>query len=141
MNAPPVNLRFNAMTRYGIEPLWSHQRNSARACACDNGFGQRMLGRLIGRRCKAQQFIIAQSTGRDHVGQRRLALGQHAGLVENHRVDGGGGFERGGILEQHTFARAFADTDGNCSRRSQGQRVGAGDHDSGYGRGESEEKG
>ena len=39
VNAPPVNLRFNTVTGYGVELLRRDQVNAALACARDNRFG------------------------------------------------------------------------------------------------------
>jgi hypothetical protein len=84
--------------------------------------GEGMLRWTIGGRGQAQQLRLDESISRDDIGQRGLALRQGTGLVEDHRVDPGRFLERGGILEQHSLARALADADrdGRGSRERQG---------------------
>ena len=51
---------------------------------------------------------LRDAAGGDHVGQRGLALGQRAGLVEHDRVEPADALQRGGVLDQDVVPRADA---------------------------------
>ena len=63
----------------------------------------------------------------DDRGDGRLALGQRAGLVEQHGVDGAHALQREPVLDQHAAAGGAFGRDRHHQRDRQAQRVRAGD--------------
>ena len=78
-----------------------------------------------GRQPQELGFIEAARWGDG--GDRRLAFGQRAGLVDDQRVDLLHAFERLGVLDQHAGLRATSDADHDRHRRGQTERARAGD--------------
>jgi hypothetical protein len=93
-------------------------------------FRQRMLGFPLQRDREGESLEVVAADG-DVVGDLRLPLGEGAGLVEHDRVDVGGGFDPGGVLEQHAPFRAEPGADHDRRRGREAERVGAGDDDDG----------
>ena len=86
-----------------------------------------MLRALLGRGDQPQQLLLHR-TRRHHIGQRRLALGERAGLVEHDRRDARDILQCRGILDQDVVPGANAGADRDRRRGRQAQRIGAGDH-------------
>ena len=59
----------------------------ARLGGGDDRLGQRMLARPLEARGERSSVGLVEARERDDVGQRRLALGQRAGLVDDQRID------------------------------------------------------
>src|ERR671914_21208 len=78
---------------------------------------------------KAWQLVAAELAARDYVGERGLAHGQGAGLVERDRVERSDALERGRVLDQDAVASADPGADRHRGRRREAEGVRAGDHD------------
>jgi hypothetical protein len=57
------------------------------ASPSDDGLGKGVFGCPLGRRYQPQEIFLAPTVSGDHVCERRLALGESAGLVEDDGVD------------------------------------------------------
>ena len=83
--------------------------------------------RLRARRRGAAPRHRSKPVRRLDAGQRRLALGQRAGLVDDERIDRGEALERRGIAHQHAGLRAAPGRHHDRDRRGEPERAGAGD--------------
>ena len=93
----------------------------------DDGGGQRVLAALVETGRQAQHLVFGEARGADRALERRPALGQRAGLVDDQGVDLAQVLDRGGVAEQHAIRRAAAGGDHDRHRRGQAERTGAGD--------------
>ena len=92
-----------------------------------DGLGEGMLAAGFERGGEAQHIVIGEPVRRLDAGQRRLALGQSAGLVDDQRIDRGQPLERRGIAHQHAGLRAAPGRHHDRDRRGKSERAGAGD--------------
>jgi len=89
---------------------------------------QRVLGVPLDRRGQLQHLLDGQAVERRHVGDLRAALGEGAGLVEQHHVGAGQQFQVFAALDQQAAAGGGADGRQHRDRRGQGDGTGAGHH-------------
>ena len=100
----------------------------------DDGPGQRVLGVGLGGGRQRQHVVFA--CGRRVAATavtRGLALGQGAGLVEQHGADRPHALQREPVLDQHAAAGGAFGGDGHHQRDRQAERVRAGDDQHGDG--------
>ena len=100
-------------------------------CRGDDGAGQRVLGVGFDRAGKAQHLGF-EDPGPPDAGHCGGALGERAGLVEQHRVDGAHALESEPILDEDPRVRRDARRDGDGERDRQTQGVGTGDDKHGH---------
>ena len=81
----------------------------------------------------ARRSGVVVTVDRRHVVHRRPALGEGAGLVEEHGVDGPHALEGEAILDEDAGARGHRRRQGDHERDREAERVGAGDHEHGDG--------
>ena len=93
----------------------------------DDGHRERMLARPLDAGRKAQDLGLGEARRRHDGGDRGLALGQRAGLVDDERVDLLHVLQRLGVLDQHAGLGAAPDADHDRHRRGEPERTGAGD--------------
>ena len=86
-----------------------------------------MLTVGLGGGGQGEDLFGIQAAGRLHAGDGGLALGQGAGLVEEHRVDLAHGLQGEAVLDQDAAAGGALGGDGHDQRDRQTQRMGAGD--------------
>ena len=99
----------------------------------NDGPSERVLTVGLGRRGDREHLVSVQVTDRFHGGDGGLALGEGAGLVEQHGVDGAHALEREPVLHQHPATGGALSGDGHHQRDRQAQRVRAGDDQHGDG--------
>jgi hypothetical protein len=91
----------DALAGRGVEVGDVRDRQPASVGGVDDGAAERVLGGASTRRGEPQQLVAVEAGGRDDRGDRRAALGEGAGLVDDEGVDLLHQFERLGVLDQH----------------------------------------
>ncbi len=109
-----------------IEAHHPRRGDAARLRGRNDRLRQRMLAGLLdaGREFQHRRLVLA--VRRHDRGDRRLALGQRAGLVDHQRIDPLHSLQRRGVLDEHAGAGAASDADHDRHRRGEAQRAGAG---------------
>ena len=105
----------------------------AAAGGVDDGHSERVLGRAFDAGGEAEELALVEPGGGDDLRDRRLALGERAGLVDDQGVDLLHHLERLGVLDQDAEAGAAADADHDRHGRGQPESTGAGDDQDGHG--------
>ena len=98
-----------------------------------DGPGQRVLGVGFGAGGEGEHLVLAVAGGGLDGGDGGLALGEGAGLVEQHGVDGAHRLQREPVLDQHAAAGGAFGGDGHHQRDRQAEGVRAGDDQHGDG--------
>src|SRR6266542_1794355 len=101
------------------------------AGAGDDRRGERVLAVDLRRGGQRQQLVLGETGGRADIGERRLAGGDRAGLVQHDGVEPMGGFEGFGRADEDARLRALSGTDHNGQRSGQAQGARAGDDEHG----------
>ena len=125
-----VHRRPSATTGERLEVGRRRRLDPARLGPGDDGPGERMLGVGLDRGGESQQLRLVRRRDRD---ERRLALRERAGLVEDDDLELAGPFERDAVLHEQAVAGAERGRDGDHQRDRQAQGVGAGDDEDGRG--------
>ena len=112
-------------------------RQTAIPRARDDRLGQRMF-RATFQSGGAAQHLRLVALQRHDIRQRRLALGQRAGLVHDHGIDARHALQRLGVLDQHARLCAAPRGRGDRDRRREAEGTGTGDDQDGDGRGDGE---
>ncbi len=96
------------------------------------------IARASGCEAPCSRLVASSSTSRSvwpavgmHVGERRRADGQRAGLVDDERVDPLRALECGGVLDQDAGPCALAHADHQRGRRRESERARTRDHEHG----------
>ena len=103
------------------------QGQAARLRAFDDRLRQRVLGRFFDGGGQSQHLALIPIGQQHHIGERRLADGDRAGLVEDHGVELGRALQRVAGADQDAVLRAQADAGRQAHRRRHAQRARAGD--------------
>ena len=90
-----------------------------------------MLRVGLDRGRQGQDLVLRRALDGDDAGQRRLALRERAGLVEDDDVELARPLEGEAVLHEQAVARAERGADGDDQRDGQAQRVRAGDDEHG----------
>ena len=86
-----------------------------------------MLGLALDGGNQRQHLVMLEIVVEDEIGQRRLALGQRAGLVEGDDPGVAQLLQRFALAEQHAQFGGAAGADHDRGRRGQAHGTGAGD--------------
>ncbi len=103
-------------------------------CGLDDGACQRVFGVGLRGGGERQHLVLGAAVPiASDRGDGGLALGQGAGLVEQHRPDRAHALQRHPVLDEHPAARGPLGGDGHDQRDGQTEGVRAGDHQHGDG--------
>ena len=119
-----VDDRLDTSTGSGREVLGDGQGAEALASVLGDGARDRVLARVLGARGEAQQLVLAYTVRGHELGDRHLALGDGAGLVEHDRGDLAGLFKDLGAFDQDAELGAAARADHERRRRREPERAG-----------------
>ena len=99
----------------------------------DDRLGERVLGVALGGGREREQLVEAERVpgGDRGVRHRGLALGEGAGLVEEHRTDRAHGLEGEAVGDEHAAARGTLGGDRHDERDREAEGVRAGDDEHG----------
>ena len=97
-----------------------------------------MAGGLFQTGGGAQQLLLGDIGGAQHVGDPGLALGDGAGLVQHHGVDAAHQLQTGGGFDEDALFGGLAGGHGDGHGGGQTQSAGAGDHQHGDADGQAE---
>ena len=133
LDALAVDHGLHAEAGHRLEVRHGGQCNAFRLGRIHDGAGNRVF-RLGFDGCdQAQHRRPVEAGGQFEVGQRRLAFGQRAGLVDGHHLGILQQLQRFTLAEQHAQLRAPAGADHDRGRRCQTHGAGAGDDQHGDG--------
>ena len=112
------------------------RRRRARAAAsrrlAHDRVGERVLRAALGGGDEGEDLVLGgRAVGADDVGDAGLALGERAGLVEDHGLDRAEPLERLGVAEQHAVLGALSGADHDRGGRGETERARAGDDQDG----------
>src|SRR5699024_1399283 len=128
---PPTRISWSATV--AVTPTGRLEGEALLLGGGDYGPGERVLAVGLGRGGQGEHLVGVQVAGRFDAGDGGLALGQGAGLVEEHRIDLAHGLQREAVLDQDAAAGGALGGDGDHQRDRQAQRVWAGDDEDGDG--------
>ena len=126
-HVPAADAALDAACDMRREALDLRHLDAPVARAGDHRLSQRMFGARLHRGRGGKHLIFDETVGRHDIGQRGLAAGDGAGLVEHNRPDVLQGLDRLAGTDQHAALGAEPRTHHDRRRRRQAQRTGAGD--------------
>ena len=122
---------FDADCRGGGEVRGCGHVEFSGAGGCDDGASERVFTVGLGCGSQRQHLVFGSVACGVDGGDGGLALGQGAGLVEQHRVHGAHGLQREAVLDEHPAAGGALGRDRHHQRDRESERVGAGDDEHG----------